>query len=192
MSDWLLEHKYSIYFLLGVAILGGLALWWRSRKRHFLIAAAVAGAVLVGMLILDFSVETDGEQMVRQVREVATAISAKDLDAAFKHVSESFDRGGVNKEQFRKFCKATLDAGTVNRVQVWDESAAAVSRPSRTGEVQFRFKVHGSWGESPPNWFAKVAFTLDPDGQWRVKSFDYYDSLNQSTTPLPVPGWGGR
>src|SRR5207248_1571799 len=101
-------------------------------------------------------------------------------------------RGGFNKAQFRKFCQATIDAGRVSQVQVWDEQVAALSRSERTGTIQFRFKVHGHWGETPPNWFAKVVFTLDPDGQWRVKSFDYYDSLNQSNTPLTVPGWGGR
>jgi hypothetical protein len=33
-------------------------------------------------------------------------------------------------------------------------------------------------------------FTLDPDGQWRVKDFDVYDALNQSKTPIAIPGWG--
>lgn len=192
MTDWLVDRKHLLLFALAIGVLLSTALWWRSRKRRFIVVTAILAALGLAILLLARFVESDAEQMVRKVREVADAVSAKDLDAAFKNVSEKFDRGGVNKEQFRRFCKATLDAGRVSQVQVWDESVVDLSKPDRIGTVQFRFKVHGSWGETPPNWFARVVFTLDPDGQWRVKSFDHYDSLNQSTTPLPIPGWNAR
>jgi hypothetical protein len=189
MAEWLIEHKYPVYFLLAAAVVGSFALWWRTRKPYYLIALSVAAVLMVGMVALDQAVETDGEQMVRKVREVAAAVTAKDLTAAFQHVSESFNRGGHKKDEFRKFCESTVRAGRVDQVQVWNETVVDLSRPGKTGTVQFNFKVHGNWGETPPNWFAKVMFTLDPDGQWRVKSFDHFDSLNQSNTPLPIPGW---
>src|SRR5438067_1651652 len=120
MSDWLIDHKQALYLLLAAALVLTLALWWRSRKRHFLIAAALVVLLGVGLFVLSQFVESDGEQMARKVREVAAGVTSKDLDAAFKHVSESFDRGGVTKAQFRKFCQTTIDAGRVNQVQVWD------------------------------------------------------------------------
>ena len=90
---------------------------------------------------------------------VARAISANDLPAAFKYVSEDFDRPPRNKRQFHDFCEGVLKAGNVTKVQVWDLTPVNVSRPARTGAVDFRFKVDGRWGESPPNYFGRVTFT---------------------------------
>jgi hypothetical protein len=189
MPSWLVEGEPIVYAVLGCVLVGfGLA-WWRTRKRRYAVAAGVVAALMAGYFLLDRFVESDGEQMVRKVNEIATAISAHDLDAAFGNVSDGFDRPPRNKASFRKFCDDTLRAGNVTEVRVWDLAPVDVSRPQRTGAVEFHFKVRGRWGESPPNYFGKVAFVLDGDGQWRVKTFDVYDSLNQSRTPLAIPGW---
>ena len=188
MSEWVIDHKLPIYFLLAAAIIACLALWWRLRRRYFLIVTVMGGILLLGLLVLDRIVETDGEQMVRKVREIAAAVSANNLDAAFDHVSAKFDRPPRTKQSFRDLCTRVRSAGQVADVQVWDLSEADVSPAMGVGAVEFRFKVRGSWGETPPNYFCRAAFTLDPDRQWRVKTFDIYDSLNQSRTPKPSRG----
>ena len=187
MAEWLIEHKHLVYSLLGIAAVAVFALWWRSRKRHFLIALAVAVVLILGMVGIDRAVETDNEQMVRKVQEVAAAISANNLDTAFDHVSASFDRPPRKKQQFRELCERFRRTGQVTDVQVWD--LTPVDPPPGGGAVEFRFKVRGSWGESPPNYFGRVVFVRDPDRQWRVKSFDVFDSMNQSRTPVPIQGW---
>ncbi len=192
MPSWLVEGEPTVYAVLACVFVGFLLAWWRTRKRKYAAGAAVAAGLIAGYWLLDRAVESDGEQMVRKVREVAAAVSAGDMDAAFQHVSDSFDRGGWNKRAFRDFATRTHQVGNVTAVQVWDLSPVDISRPARTGAVEFRFKVTGHWGESPPNWFGKAVFTLDPDGQWRVKTFDVYDALNQSATPIAIPGWGSR
>jgi hypothetical protein len=189
MPTWLVEGEPVVYAVLGIAFLGSVVGWWRTRKRRFAVVAGIAAALLLGYFLLDKLVESDGEQMVRKVTDVATAISAHDLDAAFRSVSESFDRPPRNKASFRKFCDDVLRAGNVTEIRVWDLAPVDESRPQRTGSVEFHFKVRGRWGESPPNYFGKVTFTLDGDGQWRVKTFDVHDSLNQSRTPIGIPGW---
>src|SRR5207237_1141367 len=105
MPVWLVEGDSFVYFLLACAVAALGAAWRRTRKRRYAVAAGVAASLIVGYFFLDRFVESDGEQMVRKVREVAAAISANDLDAAFQHVSDTFDRGGVNKQQFRRFCE---------------------------------------------------------------------------------------
>jgi hypothetical protein len=192
MPAWLVEGDPAVYGLFASALVVLLGLWWRTRKRNLLIAAGAVAALILGYYLLDCFVESDGEQMVRKVGEVAAAVSANDLDAAFRNVSDKFDRGGVKKLQFRQYCQRFKDNGNVGKVIVWDLTAGDVSRSAGTGTVAFRFKVTGNWGESPPNYIGKVFCTLDSDEQWRVKSFEVYDSLNRSTTPLPIPGWGGR
>lgn len=187
MAEWLIEHKHLVYSLLGIAAVAFFALWWRSRKRHHLIGLAVAAVLILGMVGLDGAVETDNEQMVRKVQEVAAAISANNLDAAFEHVSASFERPPRNKQKFRELCERVRRAGQVTDVQVWNLTPVD---PSPTGgAVEFHVKVRGSWGESPGNHYSRVVFTRDADRQLRIKTFDVYDTINQSQTPIAIPGW---
>ena len=192
MPVWLVEGNPYVYFLICCFTSAFLYAWWRTRKPRYAAVAGALAALLLGYYALDRFVESDGEQMIRKVNEVATAVSTNDLDAAFRHVSDRFDRGGVNKDEFRRFCKQVKDAGHVGTVKVWDAEAGDISRTTGTGTVMFRFKVTGNWGESPPNYIGRIFLVLDSDGQWRVKSFDVYDSLNQSKTPLPIPSWGRK
>jgi hypothetical protein len=192
MFDWLLDHKFTAYFVLAAGLVASLAFWWRSRNRRLIGVAAACAVLLLCVFVLDRAIETDGEQMSRKVQAVAAAVTANEMDAVFQHVSESFDRGGVDKKRFREFCTSERSRGQITEVQVWNLTPQDVSRPNRTAAVRFNFKARGNGGESPSNWDAKVTFTLDPDGQWRVKTFDVYDMLNQSNTPIPIPHWGGR
>jgi hypothetical protein len=189
MPTWLVEGDPIVYFVLALGFIVSLAAWWRTRRRPFAITAAVFAALTVGYWLLDRAVESDGEQMVRKVAEVADAVTRHDLDAAFKNVSDQFDRHGRGKKAFRDFCEQRIRLGQVTAVRVWDEEAMEVSRPTGKGVVQFRFKVTGSWGESPPNYLSRVDFVLDADGQWRVKTFEVFDALNQSRTPVTIQGW---
>jgi hypothetical protein len=187
MPDWLVEGDPYVFFFLGCIFVAFLAAWWRTRRPRYAATAGVVAALIVGYFLLDHYVETDGKQMVRKVGEVAAAVSAHNVNAALGHVSASFDRHGMDKDQFKTHCENHISRGDVTAIQVWDLAAVDVSREKKSGTVEFHFKVHGAWGETPPNWFGRVVFTLDGDGQWRVKDFDVYDSLNQSKTPLPIP-----
>jgi hypothetical protein len=192
MPSWLIEGHPAVYALLAAVLAALLVIWWRTRKRNLLIAAAAVAALILGYFLLDRFVESDSERMIRKVNEIAAAVSANDLNVAFQNVSERFDRAGVDKSQFRDFCQRMKNGGNVGTVKVWDLEAGDISRPAGTGTVAFRFKVTGNWGESPPNYMARAFFVLDGDGKWRLKSFEIYDALNQSTTPVAIPGWGTR
>jgi low affinity Fe/Cu permease len=192
MPDWLVEGNPYVYFVLACAGAGLLYGWWRSRKPRLAIATGIVAVLILGFFLLDHFIESDREQMVRKIGEVADAVSMNDVDRAFLNVSEHFDHGGINKEAFRQYCRGVRGRGEVTEVKVWDQEVVDISRPAKTGAVAFRFKVVGSWGQSPPNYFARANLIQDPDGQWRIVNFNLYDAMNQSTTPLPIPGLGGR
>jgi hypothetical protein len=192
MPAWLVEGNPYVYFALACIGAGFFYAWWRTRRPRYAIVTGVLVALIVGIALLDHFVESDGEQMVRKVSEVADAVSMNDVDRGFLNVSSSFDYKGANKDQFFRFCKDLRNSGKVTEVKVWDKQAVEVSRDAKSGAVAFRFKIVGSWGETPGNHIAKVVFVLDSDGQWRVKDFDVYDAINQSKTPIPIPGLGGR
>jgi hypothetical protein len=191
MPSWLIENSAIVYLLLAFGLIVSLAFWWRTRRRGFLIAAGILAALVIGFYLLDRAFETDGKQMVRKVQEVASAVSANNLDAAFRNVSDSFNRGGLTKKQFRDFCDSVRSTGKVTDVVVWALDPIEVSRPDRKGTIAFRFKVKGSWGETAGTQMAHVYFVLDADNEWRIRSFDVYDVMNNSKTPLTVPGLPG-
>jgi hypothetical protein len=190
MPTWLVEGNPTAYFLVACAAFGCIAAWWRTRKVKYAIAGAVALCALIGLLVLDRFVESDREQMIRKVQEIAAAISSHDVDRAFTHVSDRFDRAGVRKSTFRSFAESRIRSRFVTDVQVWDFAVTEAARERRRGVVECFFKVRGSFGETQPGAFVQVVFTLDSDGQWRVSNFDWFSSITDSTTPMPIPGWG--
>src|SRR4051794_23048807 len=118
MPTWLVEGNPIVYFVLAIGLIFSAAAWWRTRKRPFAIAAGVFAVLILGFWLLDRAVESDGEQMVRKVAEVADAVTRHDLDAAFKHVSDRFERHGFDKAKFRKFCDDMIKKNYVTSVRV--------------------------------------------------------------------------
>lgn len=190
MPAWLVEGDPTLYVLLTGFGLACLAAWWRTRKRRYAIGAGAVALTIAGLFLLDRFIESDREQMVRKVQEIAAGVNARDLNRTFGHVSEHFERGGVDKASFRRFADRMLRSSYVTDVQVWDFNVISAARDRRQGDVECFFKVRGSWGETPPGFFVRVHFSLDNDNQWRVQSFEVFKSITESQQPVPIPGWG--
>ena len=69
---------------------------------RLVVASSAFAALIFGYWLLDRAVKSDGEQMVRKVAEVADGVTRHDLDAAFTHVSDRFERRGKNTKAFRR------------------------------------------------------------------------------------------
>jgi hypothetical protein len=168
--DWLFEGLPSVYVALGGVAVLLLVIWWQQRKRWCLIGVAVAAALIGLYALLDYAVETDREQIVRKIKEMAAGVNAHKLDATFVHISDQFrSRGGKTKQELRREAQGYLDRKTVESVDVWD--ILLEERPSREkGEVPVRFsaKVHGG-----QEFFTdcEAIFDFHPEHGWRLKSF---------------------
>jgi hypothetical protein len=191
MPYWLVEGDATLLFVLASVGVICVALWWRTRRRAYAVVAGVAAVAVLGLSLLDRFVESDREQMTRKVQEVADALSHRDLKRAFEHVSAQFERSGRDKKGFYDLAQLHVQRGHVSNVQVWDFTVTEVSPEKGRGVVEFFFKVRGNFpgGETMPGAFARVVFTLDPDKQWRVKTFNWYSSITESNSPQPIPGW---
>jgi hypothetical protein len=143
LFDWLFEGRTSVYAILAALVVFLLLAWWQMRKR-WLLAGVVFTAALIGLYaLLDRTVETDREQIVRRLNEMVAAVNAHNLDAAFVHISDQFrSAGGKSKNELRAAAQAHLGRD-VESVQVWD--ILIDGRPSREqGEVHvfFSAKTH--------------------------------------------------
>ena len=171
MFDWLFEGRTSVYAVLAALAVFLLVAWWQMRKR-WLLAGVVLTAALVGLYaLLDKAVETDREQIVRKLREMAAAVNAHNLNAAFVHISDRFrSQGGKSKRELREAAQSLLELGDVESVQFWD--IAIEGRPSRElGEVHvfFSAKAHNTRGGFLTD--CDAVFEFNPQQGWQLRSF---------------------
>jgi ketosteroid isomerase-like protein len=187
--DWLFEGRSEVYWLLGVLAAVLLILWWWLRKRGLLIAVGVVAAFAGLYFVLDKLVETDREQIERKVREMAAAVTRRDPDAVFQHVSDQFaSPQGKGKAEFKEVAKGYINSGAAGEVVVWGfEFKQDVPRDKPLAPVAFMVKAKGNkFGVGDEASFrCEATFHRDADGQWRLKGFKLFDALGTQQIPLP-------
>jgi hypothetical protein len=195
--DWLFEGRTAVYVYLAAVGIFLLLAWQQTRKRLWLIGLG-AVAVLAGLyFLLDRAVETDREQVVRKLQEMAAAVRGRDTDAIFAHVSDRFDRNGRNKAQFRQVVDGVLRGRLVDDVEVWDFTFPELFRgtvpvpgeaaPAETIRMSFRAKAKGAGVPEGPGNPCEARFVRDPDGQWRMLDFQVFNPVI-TNEPVPIPG----
>jgi hypothetical protein len=193
--DWLFEGRLTVYLILvGVGSIA-LALWARSgfvlvreaadrrkggknKPAWPVLIYGVIGVLALLYFLMDRLVETPGEQIARKLQDMARAVKARNVDAIFEHVSDQFHAEGMDKEQFRGYANRAIEKGWIDELFIDD-----LSFPGGPGEVNFRARPRS--GRLPERIFLMVRsqFVLDPDGQWRLKSFQAFFGND----PLPLP-----
>lgn len=169
MFDWLFEGRTAVYIVCATLGVFMLFVWWQIRKLLLLVGVIVAVALLGLYAILDKTVETDREQLVRKVNELAAAVNARNEDALFENISDNFrSPRGEDKRQFRDTVANYLKAGAINNVRIWDIVCEGTpSRDHSPAHVVFSAKA-----ESVRELLADCDTTFDYDSQhgWRLKS----------------------
>jgi hypothetical protein len=167
--DWLFEGRLSVYIALAGLAVFLLFLWQRRRKRGYLIGVAVSVALIGLYALLDVTIESDREQILRKVNEMAAAFNAGNLDAAFVHISDHFrSPRGQSKQALREMAQHYRDQQIVERIIVWD--IVCLESPSRmngTTRVFFSVKAIGF-----REFLADCDAIFDFDGQhgWRMRA----------------------
>jgi hypothetical protein len=196
--DWLFEGRAAVYVSLAAVAIVLLAAWQQTRRGKWPIGVG-AVALLVGLyFLLDRLVETDREQVVRKVQEMAAGVRTRDANAIFRHVSERFSHGGANRARFREMVDAVLRGGVVDEVEVWGfqfagDFRAAVPLPGQearaeTIRVSFQAKAKGGRAPEGPGNPCEARFVRDPeDGQWRMLDFQVFNPV-LTDQPQTIPG----
>jgi len=203
MSTWVSEHAGILYLILGLAGALLVAAWWLARSaprrggvappmpaRTYLVGL-VAVAALVGVVwVVDHFADTDSKQIERALDAMSAGVAAGDVDQIFAHVSDSFILGGRNKASFRPFVQNEIRNGGVSSVKVWDIDIKTLSREQRQATVVFKVKARGSQVMDPGVYNCRAEFVLDPDNQWRLKTFTLFlpqtDPMKGEPLPLPI------
>ena len=198
MSDWLFEGRPTVYVILAAAAVLLFVAWWQTRKRPWLYAT-VAFLALIGLyFLLDRLVETDREQIVRKVEEMSAGVRERNVERIFANVSEQFRLNNQNRATFRAFAEQAIRRGQVTEVKAWDfqfpdDFRTKVRRTGTTGpqeldaaRVAFTVKPEGP-GLGAPFFRCEATFVRDPDGQWRLFTFQLFQPGVDSNQPFQIP-----
>jgi ketosteroid isomerase-like protein len=162
-----------------------LVAWWQTRNRKWLYALGGVAALAILFVVLALVIETPQRQIARKIDEMAAAVKARDVERIFAHVSSEFRFRDKDREAFKSYARTALDSGWIDEVAVWDIELGPLE-DERTRPVTFRAKPKGGrYGTEVP-YFVKAVFTRDPDGQWRMKTFDIYNPVNIKE-PIYIP-----
>lgn len=181
MFDWLFEGRLPVYLALAVVALVFAAMYVRTRKRYWLYPAGGVVLLMAVYFLLDRLVETRSEQIVRKLNEMAAAVQRRDADAIFRHVSDNFNAGGHNRTDFRRYVELAFQRG-VNRLTVWD-----FAFPDDTGRVTFFAKPDGTMPGLGAHYLVRAEFVQEGT-EWRLRTFQVFNPVANTTTPLEFPG----
>jgi hypothetical protein len=185
--DWLFEGRPFVYVILGAAAVVLLALWWRTRKRHYLFAVGGVAALAAVYLLLSVVKETDSRQVNRKLQEMADGVNGNNLDRSFSHISDSFQLSGMNKSAFRQRANDAMQRHQVRDMVIWDVLIEELSREARSARVAFRVKAHASGAADEAHFLCRSQWVLDPDGQWRLQSFQLFHPFVNTEQPISLP-----
>ena len=198
MFDWLFEGDTTAYVILAAVAVLLLVAWWQTRKRYWYFGI-VAFLALIGLyFLLDRLVETDREQIERKVKEMSAGVRERNVDRIFANVSEQFRLNNQNRAAFRAFAEQALRRGQVTEVKTWgpqfpDDFRTKVRPTGATGppeldaaRVTFMVKPEGP-GLGAPFFRCDATFVRDPDGQWRLFTFQLFQPGVDSNQPFQIP-----
>jgi hypothetical protein len=174
--DWLFEGHLTVYALLAAAVVVMVALWRRDRKRAYLLGAGVALVLMALYCVLDWAVETDREQIVRKVREMADAVGKRDSETIGRHISDQFSHqfSRATKQTLLDAARQHISSGRVREVAVWDfRFKGPIDRAGGRAEVVFQAKPKGDIeGMIKGAWFrCEAEFVLEGAQGWRMRGF---------------------
>jgi hypothetical protein len=193
MPSWLVDDPSLVFILLCTLALVLGVLWWRTRKRPYLLGAGVAVVLLAGVWLLGHFVETDAKQIERKIREMAASVGDRNLDRAFAHISQDFHFGNsgrqFDRQLFRQRAQEFISTHRITEAVVWDFEPGEVSRAQRTGQMAFKVKVRSDLLRGGEHYRCVADFVLDPDGQWRLRSFQLFNPFVETNQPFQIPGF---
>ena len=192
MNNSLADSAALLYMLLGTATLILGVVWWRTRRGWFFVGACVFILLIGALVLLRSMYPSDGEKIFHVVQDMSAAVKVKDMDRIASHLANNFNWFGNSRAEFRKRAEHVVNFLEITECPVWDFEAENVSRADGKGTIQFKAKPRSKRVETAAFYLIKAEFILEPDGQWRMQAFNYFNPFvdtKKPMTPSEIPGF---
>lgn len=184
---WIFEQPlYIVLFAaIGGAILGGALL---QTGKHLFLYLLVGWIALAGIALgCEYAIVTEKEEIESVIYDVAAALEANDVEAVKSYISD--DASDVRAVAQRQMAyveiqnvklKDNLEVSFLNGST--PEMAVAKLNVKIEGRVKGNADFQGDFAT-----FLVLTFQKDPDGQWRIVSYDFYDPRGEQAGQLTPP-----
>ena len=185
MPAVLSDPSPTLYAILAILVAALAANWLRNRKRGDLVRFLAGAAVLVAVVVIDKLVESPREETARNMREIVTATKEKKVDDLMKHLSDSFNWNGMKKDQFKEMVKGVMSRSEFNGVDI-DGLTRGDFETVDDNKVKIGFDAWPTgYGIPDYRYYCKATFVKDPDGQFRMQTFDLYKKRGDEKPVTP-------
>ena len=188
MPRWIVEDPSTVYFLLGIAALVFGVLLWIRQERKWLYGLGAVAVLAALVALLDYLIVTDFERMQLHVKDMAGAVATKDVDRIFSHISPDFRKGGADKKLFRGLVQQAIKSGEVTELAVWEFERGDFAPDNKHAKVLFLVKGRGPHLGQKEYLRCVATFVLEPDGQWRMTTYELTDPITAKGEPIDIPG----
>jgi hypothetical protein len=185
MCNWLFDHEILLTVLLGAVSVALIVIWRRTQRRFLLVGVFVAFTLIC--LVWYLASLSDQTKIILAFKEMSAGVHEKDVNRIFAHISDDFTLQGHNKAEFRKWSEGILRQEGVSEVEVWRITPRDVSREQRSAKVFLEAKPKGRMVGEGTYYRVVADFVLDPDGQWRMRTFEVFRPVGDTHDPLPIP-----
>lgn len=188
MTALFFEGSRTVYLILAIGLVIGLLVFAQTRRREWLVLVAVC--LLLGVLygLLDFVFVTEGEadrqQMQSRVEDMSRAVTARDVERLFAHISPKFvSPQGKSRTLTLEFARQMIRNGMVREIRVGNfEFEQDPRRATGTGKMGFFFKVVGSFGEAP--FHAETTWDWNASQGWLLQQVEFRNGIGGPVEPL--------
>jgi hypothetical protein len=187
--NWLFDHRTTVSLLAGTAAIVLLFSWFNTKKRLLIQAAAVVVSLLSLFLAVGLVYKTPTQKVTRAIQAMAENVSIRNVPGVLEYVSDEFAYSSHNKATLRTFVDSAVQGEGIEELKVWDFERAQFPRPApgdkETGTISFKFKVRGPTYSTEPYWHCNATFVKDPDGQWRLLTFQVFPFNSKDEYRVP-------
>ena len=159
---------------------------WQMRRRSLLLAAGAVVALIGVYFLLDYFVETDREQVRRSLLDIADGVKDDRPNRIISHISAQFSVQGKDKAAFESYLEPRLSQHWLDELVIWDIAFPVGDPPPAEGTLLVTFSARPKskrLGQTP--WFrCESVFVRDPDRQWRMNSFELFEAVSGSRSPV--------
>jgi hypothetical protein len=189
--DWLFDGCLPISLVIGAAGIGLVFAWYRTSQYAFGLGGIILFALLVIYIATCFIYgETAREQIERKVKEMVSGVDQKDVNKIFAHVSDRFEytQGAtkLTRQELRNYATDALRRPELRGMLVLDIEVGTIDRETGRAPVGFTVKILGNSVQDAA--FHVVSeFTLDPDKQWRMRTFKLHPIVGDQSEQITLP-----